>query len=100
MHIILVVLGESAIDIVLINAVAPLLYAYGMSVGNEAVSYTHLDVYKRQALACTRRSPGATFSVTQMFPPITAPFPMVILPNMVALPVLLMTFTSLSSTVT
>lgn len=30
-----VVLGESAIDIVLINAVAPLLYAYGMYVGNE-----------------------------------------------------------------
>lgn len=32
------VLGESAIDIVLINAVAPLLYACGVSTGNEAMT--------------------------------------------------------------
>ena len=31
-------LGESAIDIVLINAVAPLLYACGVSTGNEAMT--------------------------------------------------------------
>ena len=36
---------------------------YGVGVGREAVSYTHLDVYKRQA-AVTPRSTGSTATTT------------------------------------
>ncbi len=52
------VLGESAIDIVLINAVAPLLYAYGMYIGDEAMgdrAFMLLESLRPEKNAIVRR---------------------------------------------
>ena len=40
---------------------------------------------KGYSLRCTMRAPAGTLSVTQILPPIVAPFPMVIRPKIVAL---------------
>lgn len=52
------VLGEGAIDIVLINAVAPLLYAYGSYIGNETMTdraLSLLESIKPEKNAIVRR---------------------------------------------
>ncbi len=61
------VLGNSAIDILLINAVSPLLYAYGMHTGNEAMSdrsFTLLESLRPEKNAIVRRFSDIGIRVT------------------------------------
>ncbi len=61
------VLGDSAIDILLINAVAPLLYAYGMHTGNEEMSdraFTLLESLRPEKNAIVRRLSDIGIRVT------------------------------------
>ena len=46
----------------LVLAAAAALYGYHLATGLTPVSYTHLDVYKRQAFELTRQAAAAFFS--------------------------------------
>lgn len=62
-----VVLGEAAVDILLINAVAPLLYAYGVHVGDESMTdraFSLLESLRPEKNSIVRRFSDMGIGVT------------------------------------
>ena len=59
------IIGGSAAGVILVAAIFGFVFLKGHSSGSSAVSYTHLDVYKRQAWSTSRTSPASRAEKTK-----------------------------------